>query len=89
MTFEELIPEAEGLFYKVWISEGTAEECNFYKGYFEQYPNKGSYQDFYEKALKKHVCILFSSWEYETETTYYTPEDFKQAIERDKYEMDF
>ena len=89
MTFEELIPEAEGLFYKVWISEGTAEECDFYKGYFEQYPNKGSYQEFYEKALKKRVCILFSSWEYETETTYYTPEDFKQAIEREKYEMDF
>lgn len=89
MTFEELIPRAKKLFYDVWISEATPEECNYYIAYFEQYPNKGNYKDFYEKALKKHVCILFSNWQYETPESYFSPEEFLTAIEREEYELDF
>jgi len=89
MTFEELIPRASKLFYKVWISEGTPEECDYWKAYFELYPNKGNYQDFYNKALKKSAKILFSNWQYEEEETYYTPEEFLTAIEREEYELDF
>lgn len=83
-TFEELIPRATSLFYKVWIDEGTPQECEFYKEYFTQYPNKGNYTEFYNKALKKAVNILFTSFEYETPERITTPAEFLRIIEQEE-----
>lgn len=84
MSFESLLQRAKPLFYKVWISEATPDECQYWEDYFRQYPNKGNYNDFYNRALKKSVKVLFSNWMYETETTYRTPEEFLQIIEEEE-----
>ena len=87
ITFESLLDRAKKTdFYKVWIDEATEEECQYYRDYFNKYPNKGSYDEFYESALKKHACILFTSWEYETYTTVHTPEEFLALIEKQEEE---
>ena len=84
MTFEELMKRAEAVFYDVWIEEGTPEECQYYKDYFQQYPNKGDYETFYNKCLKKHAHTLFTSWDYEEAEHYSTPEELLEAIEREE-----
>ena len=89
LTFESLITRAEKLFYSVWIEEGTPEECNFYKSYFEQYPNRGNYETFYKKTLKKHAHTLSTSWDYEEPQRYDTPQELLAAIEEAENEMQF
>ncbi len=81
LTFENLLPRAQAVFYDAWISEGTPEECKYYMEYFQKYPNKGNYTTFYNRCLVKHVKILFSSWDYETPTVIYTPRELLQEIE--------
>ena len=81
LTFESLFSRATPLFYKVWIDEATPEEINYYKEYFRKYPNKGNFTEFYNKVLKKNIKVLFTPWEYETPTSYKTPEEFLQAIQ--------
>lgn len=81
LTFESLLKRAKAVFYDAWISEATPEECQYYIDYYKQYPNKGDYKTLYERALKKHVKILFSSWDYETPTCFYTPEELLKEIE--------
>ena len=74
--------------YKVWIDEATQEECDYWKNYFLQYPNKGNYETMYNNALRKHACILDTDWEYETESTYYTIEEFLEAYREYKTSND-
>ena len=81
MTFEELMKRAEAVFYDLWIDEGTPEECQYYREYFEKYPNKGDYETFYNKVLKKHAHTLSTSWDYEEPEHYATPEELLKAIE--------
>ena len=87
MTFEELQERAEKVFYSFWIEEGTPEECDFYKSYFEKYPNRGNYDIFYNKCLKKHAHTLTTSWDYEEPEHYDTPEELLQAIEEQEQEL--
>lgn len=84
MTFEELQERAEKFFYSVWIEEGTPEECAFYKSFFENHPNMGNYETFYNKCLKKHAHTLRTSWDYEEPDHYTTPEELLQAIEEEE-----
>lgn len=81
MTFEELQNRAERVFYSFWIEEGTPEECQYYREYFEKYPNRGNYETFYNNVLKKHAHALFTSWDYEEPEHYSTPEELLKAIE--------
>ena len=81
LTLESLLGRAKKVFYDVWITEGTPDECEYYKEYFRQYPNKGNYEEFYKRCLAKHAYILFSSWDYETPTAIYTPEELLAEIE--------
>lgn len=87
ITFENLIKRAEPLFYSVWIDEATPQECEYWRQYFNQYPNKGDYKTMYEKALKKCVKILYTSWYYETPHRISTPEQFLQIIEQEESEI--
>lgn len=80
LTLESLLDRAKAVFYDAWITEGTPDECSYYREYFKKYPNRGTYEDFYKKALIKHVNILFSSWDYETPTAIYTPEELLAEI---------
>ena len=81
LTFENLLPRAQAVFHDAWISEGTPEECKYYREYFEKYPNKGDYETFYNRCLKKHACTLLTSWDYEEPEYYATPEELLKAIE--------
>ena len=91
MTFEELIPRASRVFYKVWIDEATEEECAWWRDYFERFPNKGSYEAMYKNALSKSVKVLFTSWDYETPLRIDTPKKLLKLIkekEREKLEIE-
>ena len=81
MTFEELQERAKKVFFFFLFVVGTPEECDFYKSYFEKYPNRGNYDIFYNKCLKKHAHTLTTSWDYEEPEHYDTPEELLQAIE--------
>ena len=87
LTFEELLPRAKKIFFSVYIREATPEECLYYKEYFKQYPNKGSYKDFYNKALKKAAFIVFTDFYYETPTRCTTPEELLQYITETEEEL--
>lgn len=85
LTFENLLPRAQAVFYDVWIEEPTPEEIAWNKAFFEKYPHKFTKETWPEvvqaAALFKHARSLSSSWDYETAEVYRTPAEFLKAIE--------
>lgn len=81
-----MIQEARKYFYSVECREIHDNEKEYYREYFRQYPNKGSYEEFYNKCLVPHVTIRPTSWEYEEEYSIYSPEDLQKWIDDRKQE---
>ena len=84
LTFESLLPRAQKLFYKAWIDEAKPAEIEWNRQYFEKYPNKGNFQEFYNKCLKKHAHVLQTDWQYEDPEKFDTPEEFLKYIEEEE-----
>ena len=63
-TIKTILKEAEKYFYKAWLEEPQPEEIRYYKDYFSQYPNKGNFTDFYNRALSPRIKVYTTSYNY-------------------------